>query len=177
MNTISSYNIIHHIKNLIVTSAVNIRIHKCIQALGHIGLNERMNEWMNECMNGVLGHLCAHRLNWSRRTSWGWWDEWDDTVFQTQDSKFESRRSDSELATSRSRRLPTILNLYKWAGKKHFVSLKLECQSGARTCDLRLSKQAALTTAPVPSPYWTEDGQGTLIHRYQNIYTAFLHER
>ena len=29
-------------------------------------------------MNGVLGHLCAHnRLNWARRTSWGWWDEWD----------------------------------------------------------------------------------------------------
>ena len=44
MNTISSYNIIHHIKNLIVTAAVNIRIHKCIQALDHIGLNERMNE-------------------------------------------------------------------------------------------------------------------------------------
>ena len=32
-------------------------------------------------MNGVLGHLCAHnRLNWARRTSRGWWDDWDDTA-------------------------------------------------------------------------------------------------
>ena len=58
----------------------------------------------------------------------------------------------AEHATSRSRRLPTILNLYEWPGKKHFVSLQLEGQSGARTRDLRLSKQtlfeAALTTAP-----------------------------
>ena len=34
--------------------------------------------------NGVLGHLCTYRLNWTRRTSWGWWDEWDDTALQTQ---------------------------------------------------------------------------------------------
>ena len=33
-------------------------------------------------------------------------------------------------------------------GKKHYVSLKLECQSGGRTRDLRLYKQAGLTTAP-----------------------------
>ena len=34
------------------------------------------------------------------------------------------------LATSRSRRLSTILNLYEWVGKKHFVPFKLEGQSG-----------------------------------------------
>ena len=22
--------------------------------------------------------LCTYRLNWARRTSWGWWDDWDD---------------------------------------------------------------------------------------------------
>ena len=43
---------------------------------------------------------------------------------------------------------PTILNFYEWAGKKHFVSLKLEGQSGVRARDLRLPKQAALTTSP-----------------------------
>ena len=37
---------------------------------------------------------------------------------------------------------PTILNLYGWAGKKHLVSLKLECQSGVRTHDHRLPKQS-----------------------------------
>ena len=49
-------------------------------------------------------------LNWARRTSWGWWDDWDDTVLQTQDSKFEPWRSEAEHATSRSQRLPTSLS-------------------------------------------------------------------
>ena len=53
--------------------------------------------------------LCTYRLNWARRTSWGWTDDWDDTVLQTQDSKCEPYRSEAEHATSRSRRLPTIL--------------------------------------------------------------------
>ena len=59
--------------------------------------------------SGFRPPLCTYRLNWARRTSWGWWDDWDDTVLQTQDSKFESWRSEAEHATSRSRRLPTIL--------------------------------------------------------------------
>ena len=48
---------------------------------------------------------------------------------------------------SRSRRLPTIINLYDWAGRKHFVLWNLECQSRRRICDLWLSKQA-----PGPRP-------------------------
>ena len=68
----------------------------------------------------------------------------------TQDSKFEPRRSEPEHATTRSRRFPTIWNLYEWAGEKHFF-FKLEGQSGVRARDLRLFKQAALTTAPVAS--------------------------
>ena len=52
-----------------------------------------------------------------------------DTALQTPDSKFEHWRSEVEHATSRSRRLHTILNLYEWARKKHFVSLKHEGQS------------------------------------------------
>ena len=28
-------------------------------------------------------HLCKHRLNWTRGTSWGGWDEWDKTALQT----------------------------------------------------------------------------------------------
>ena len=80
-----------------------------------------MNKW------GFTSPLCTYRLNWAKRTSWGWWDEWDD--LQTQDSKFDPLQSEAEHATFRSRRLPTILNHYERAGKKHFVSLKLECQS------------------------------------------------
>ena len=59
--------------------------------------------------SGFRPPLCTYRLNWARRTSWGWWDDWDDTVLQTQDSKFVPWRSEAEHATSRSRRLPTIL--------------------------------------------------------------------
>ena len=51
--------------------------------------------------SGFRPPLCTYRLNWARRTSWGWWDDWDDTVLQTQDSKFEPWRSEAEHATSR----------------------------------------------------------------------------
>ena len=86
------------------------------------------------------------------RTFWGWWDWWDDTALQTQDSKFEPWRSEAEHATYRSHTLPTILTIYEWAGKKHFVSLNPEGQSGIWTRDLRFSKRKALITAPGPPP-------------------------
>ena len=97
--------------------------------------------------------LCTCRLNWARRTSWRWWDEWDDTALQTQNSEFEPWRSEAEHAASRSWRLPTTSNIHEWAGKKHVVSSKLKCQNGIRARDLRLSKQAASTTTPRPLPH------------------------
>ena len=82
---------------------------------------------MKICNN--LGHFYAHMgtygLNWARRTSWDRRDEWDDTALQTQDLKFEPRWCETEHTTSRSLWLHSIFNLYEWAGKKHFVSLKL----------------------------------------------------
>ena len=73
-------------------------------------------------MNRATGYLCEHitGLNWARKTSWGWWDEWDDTVLQTQDSKFEPWRSEAEYATSRSRRLPTIMSFTRGWGRTFF---------------------------------------------------------
>ena len=68
--------------------------------------------------------LCTYRLNWPRKTSWGWWDEWYDTALQTQDSKFKPWRSEAEHATSRSRRLPTILSFMSGWGRNIFVSFK-----------------------------------------------------
>ena len=94
--------------------------------------------------------FCTYRIPRTRRTSWGWWDEWDDPALQTQDSKFEPWWSEANHVTSWSRRFPTILNFYEWVEKKHFVSLKPEGQSGVQIRDLWLSKQAALTTAPGP---------------------------
>ena len=68
--------------------------------------------------------LCLYRLNWARRTSWGWWDDWDETVLQTQDSKFQPWRSEAEHATSRSRRLPTILTFTRGWRRNILVSFK-----------------------------------------------------
>ena len=59
--------------------------------------------------------LCTYRLNWARRTSWGWWD---DTALQ--DSTLKPRRSEAENATSRSRRLPTILSFTSGWGRNIF---------------------------------------------------------
>ena len=68
--------------------------------------------------------LCTYRLTWTgnllRMVRWMRWH-------CPQNKGFEIRAvtSEAEQATSRSRMLPTIFNLYKWVGKKHFVSLKL----------------------------------------------------
>ena len=47
--------------------------------------------------------MCIYRLNWARkrRTSWGWWDDWDDTANRIEYLKFESWRSEGEHATFR----------------------------------------------------------------------------
>ena len=76
--------------------------------------------------------LCTYRLNWARRTSWGWWDDWDDTVLQTHDSKFEPWRSEAEHATSRSRRLPTILTFTRGWGRNIFCFFQAD-ETGNRT--------------------------------------------
>ena len=54
--------------------------------------------------SGFRPPLCTYRLIRARITYWGWWDEWDDTALQTQDS------TEAEHATSRSRKQPTMLN-------------------------------------------------------------------
>ena len=104
--------------------------------------------------SGFRPPLCTYRLNWARRTSWGWWDDWDDTVLQTQDSKFESWRSEAEHATSRSRRLPTILTFTRGWGRNNFVSFKPP-RPGTEPRTLAW-KTAVLTTTlgPPPSLSW-----------------------
>ena len=100
----------------------------------------KLNEW------GLRPPLCTYRLNWARWTSRRWWD-----ALQTQNSKFDPWWSEAEHATTQSlQRLPTILNLHEWAGKKQFVYLKFECQSMARALDLKTFQRPALTTSPPP---------------------------
>ena len=93
-----------------------------IHALSGCDTTSKVGPKWNE--SGFRPPLCTYRLNWARITSWGWWDDWDDTVLQTQDSKFEPWRSEAEHATSRSRRLPTILTFTRGWGRNNFVSFK-----------------------------------------------------
>ena len=104
--------------------------------------------------SGFRPPLCTYRLNWARRTSWGWWDDWDDTVLQTQDSKFEPWRSEAEHATSRSRRLPTILTFTRGWGRNIFVSFKPP-RPGTEPRTLAW-KAAVLTTTLGPPPFCWE---------------------
>ena len=108
------------------------------------------DEQMKWNESGFRPPLCTYRLNWARRTSWGWWDDWDDTVLQTQDSKFEPWRSEAEHATSRSRRLPTILTFTRGWGRNNFVSLKPP-RPGTEPRTLAW-KAAVLTTTLGPPP-------------------------
>ena len=101
--------------------------------------------------------LCTYRLNWTRRTSWGWWDEWDDTVLQTQDSKFEPWRSEAEHTISQSRRLPTILTFTRGWGRNIFVSFKPP-SPGTEPRTLAW-KAAVLTTTLGPPPTSTHTRQ------------------
>ena len=121
---------------------------------------EPVKKW-NE--SGFRPPLCTYRLNWARRTSWGLWDDWDDTVLQTQDSKFEPWRSEAEHATSRSRRLPTILTFTRGWGRNNFVSFKRP-RPGTEPRTLA-RKAAVLTTTlgPPPLNLWTVQNMFVLI--------------
>ena len=101
--------------------------------------------------SGFRPLLCTYKLNWARRTSWGWWDDWDDTALQTQDSKFKPWRSEAEQATSRTRRRPTILSFTSGWGNI-FVSFKRQ-RPGNESRTLAW-KAAALTTTLGPPPIY-----------------------
>ena len=133
-----------------VWSQVVRKVHhtNCYWKKMDFGTLQKMNMKWNE--SGFRPLLCTYRLNWARRTSWGWWDDWDDTVLQTQDSKFEPWRSEAEHATSRSRRLPTILTFTRGWGRNIFFSFKPP-RPGTEPRTLAW-KAAVLTTTLGPPP-------------------------
>ena len=109
--------------------------------------NLKILKW-NE--SGFRPPLCTYRLNWARRTSWGWWDDWDDTVLQTQDSKFEPWRSEAEPATSRSRRLPTILTFTRGWGRN--ICFFQTAETGNRTPNSGVKGSGANHYPRAPAP-------------------------
>ena len=141
---------IHHLQMMLVTvptianSMLYCVMNKSPEIIWHTVAKMKWNE------SGFRPPLCTCRLNWARRASWGWWDDWDDTVLQTQDSKFEPWRSAAEHATFRSRRVPTILTFTRGWGRNIFVSLKPP-RPGTEPRTLAL-KAAVLTTTLGPPP-------------------------
>ena len=126
------------------------------EATGHkSNLYIKWDEEMKWNESGFRPLLCTYRLNWTRRTSWGWWNEWDDTALQTQDSKFVPWRSEAEHTASRSRRLPTILSFTSGWRRNIFVSFKPP-RPGNEPRALAW-KAAVLTTTLGPPPKWDED--------------------
>ena len=118
--------------------------------------------------SGFRPPLWTYRLNWAKRTSWGWWDDWDDTVLQTQDSKFEPSRSEAEHATSRSRRLPTILTFTRGWGRNIFVSFEPP-RPGTEPRTLAW-KAAVLTTTLGPPPLFFPKIRKPKMHVYTHTF-------
>ena len=94
--------------------------------------------------SGFRPPFCTYRLNWARRTSWGWWGDWDDPVLQTQDSKFELRY----LSVTEA---PHNTDFHTWMGKKHFFVSFKPPRSGTDPRTLAW-KAAVLTTTLGPPP-------------------------
>ena len=108
------------------------QVEKCIFTIVPCKVKRQYMFTLQKNESGFRSPLCTYRLNWARRTSWGWWDDWDDTVLQTQDLKFEPLRSEAEHATSRSRRLPTILTFTRGWGRNIYCFFQT-AETGNRT--------------------------------------------
>ena len=160
---VSSNCSVTHVRWREGSSSVLFQWRPAFSALWRCGNEMKWNE------SGFRPPLCTYRLNWARRTSWGWWDDWDDTVLQTQDSKFEPWRSEAEHATSRSRRLPTILTFTRGWGRNIFVSFKPP-RPGTEPRTLAW-KAAVLTTTlgPPPLAMWK---QCCLVHHINNFWNT-----
>ena len=78
--------------------------------------------------SGFRPPLCTYRLDWARRTSWGWWDDWDDTGLQTQDSLAVWGRA-RYLSVAEA---PHNTDFHTWMGKKHFCFFQT-AETGNRT--------------------------------------------
>ena len=65
--------------------------------------------------SGFRPPLCTYRLNWARRTSWGWWDEWPDTGFEIRALAVWGRARYLSVTEA-----PHNTDFHTWMGKKHF---------------------------------------------------------
>ena len=90
--------------------------------------------------SGFWPPLCTYGLNWTRRTSWGWWDEWDETGFEI--------RALTVWGRARYLEAPHNTEFHTWMGKKHFCFFQT-AETGNRTLAW---KAVVLTTTTGPPP-------------------------
>ena len=86
------------------------------------GLQMKWNEW------GFRPSLCTKGNLWAWRTFWGCMVRWH--CLADTGSEIRAWRSEVEHATSRSRRLPTIFNLYGWEGRNILFLWNLKARVG-----------------------------------------------
>ena len=121
----------------------------------------KCNEW------GFTPHLCTYRLNWARRTSWGWWFEWGDTALQTHDSKLSPVDLRPSTLTLGHAGCPqysiftieqggNILFFEAWMPEQETNLWSLTFQAGTRASALWYCCYIGLYTNTLPD-YWYQD--------------------
>ena len=109
-------------------------------------------------------HMHIYKLNWARRTSRGWRDEWDDTALQTYSIHCYSLLQTQDLTSEPcGLRLSSLLLGHGCSPHYWFITgeqrrnilflWSLNARAGFESAISRLSKQAVLTTAPRSPPY------------------------
>ena len=81
--------------------------------------------------SGFRQPLCTYRLNWARRTSWGWWDDWDDNFLQTQIQNSSPGGLRPSIYPSVTE-APHNTDFHTWKGKKHFCCFFQTAETGNR---------------------------------------------
>ena len=73
-------------------------------------------------MNGVLGYfLCTYRLNWAKKTTWGWWDEWGEAR-KLNNLNFHTPEVESPDTATHNSKLVKLTDIY-WSWDQTFVNV------------------------------------------------------
>ena len=129
---------------------------------------EKLRRKWNE--SGFRPPMCTHRLNWARITSWGWWDDWDDTVLQTQDSNSSPGGLKPSTLTLGHGGSPQYWLSHVDGEETFFVSLKPP-SPGTEPRALAW-KAAVLTTTLGPPPSYAETAPGSMYsHIVVSVFT------
>ena len=117
----------------------------CIEPTSSASRSHRLRKKWNEA--GFRPLLCKYRLNWARRTIWGWWDKWDDTaLFEIQTLEVWGQARYLSVTEA-----PHNTEFYEWIKKKHFCFFQTT-ETGKRTSNSSVKGNGA-KHYPMPPPH------------------------